>query len=81
MLCVHLLLSCTETKDPRQKVQAVKKLIQQLPQPNLDTMKFLFRHLQKYVHLHLKMSSLLTPLRFEKYFLNVVFTNWWDRIL
>ena len=40
-------LLCAETKDPGQKVQAVKKLIQELPQPNLDTMKLLFAHLQR----------------------------------
>ncbi|XP_035995501.1 rho GTPase-activating protein 15 [Fundulus heteroclitus] len=34
-------------KDSRQKTQAVKKLIQQLPKPNHDTMKLLFSHLQR----------------------------------
>ncbi|XP_026001731.1 rho GTPase-activating protein 15 [Astatotilapia calliptera] len=34
-------------KEPKQKVQAVKKLIQQLPKPNHDTMKLLFSHLHK----------------------------------
>uniref|UniRef100_A0A3P8PGV7 Rho-GAP domain-containing protein n=1 Tax=Astatotilapia calliptera TaxID=8154 RepID=A0A3P8PGV7_ASTCA len=37
----------TEIKEPKQKVQAVKKLIQQLPKPNHDTMKLLFSHLHK----------------------------------
>ncbi|XP_028249112.1 rho GTPase-activating protein 15 [Parambassis ranga] len=34
-------------KEPRDKVQAVKKLMQQLPKPNQDTMKLLFSHLQR----------------------------------
>ncbi|KAK5889767.1 hypothetical protein CesoFtcFv8_013354 [Champsocephalus esox] len=34
-------------KDSRQKVQAVKKLIQDLPRPNQDTMKLLFSHLHR----------------------------------
>ncbi|XP_063354528.1 rho GTPase-activating protein 15 isoform X2 [Pelmatolapia mariae] len=34
-------------KEPKQKVQAMKKLIQQLPKPNHDTMKLLFSHLHK----------------------------------
>lgn len=37
----------TEIKEPKQKVEAVKKLIQQLPKPNHDTMKLLFSHLHK----------------------------------
>uniref|UniRef100_A0A3B4H911 Rho GTPase-activating protein 15 n=1 Tax=Pundamilia nyererei TaxID=303518 RepID=A0A3B4H911_9CICH len=36
-----------EAIKPKQKVQAVKKLIQQLPKPNHDTMKLLFSHLHK----------------------------------
>uniref|UniRef100_A0AAY4ATA4 Rho GTPase-activating protein 15 n=1 Tax=Denticeps clupeoides TaxID=299321 RepID=A0AAY4ATA4_9TELE len=36
-----------KSKDAKQKVQAVKKLIHQLPKPNHDTIKLLFRHLQK----------------------------------
>ncbi|KAJ8012667.1 hypothetical protein DPEC_G00045270 [Dallia pectoralis] len=36
-----------KTKDGKQKVQAMKKLIHQLPKPNQDTMKVLFGHLQK----------------------------------
>ncbi|XP_036401367.1 rho GTPase-activating protein 15 [Megalops cyprinoides] len=36
-----------KTKDYKQKVQAVKKLVKQLPKPNHDTMKLLFRHLQR----------------------------------
>lgn len=42
-----LSLLSTEIKDPKQKVQAVKKLIEQLPKPNHDTMKLLFSHLHK----------------------------------
>ncbi|XP_033935408.1 rho GTPase-activating protein 15 [Pseudochaenichthys georgianus] len=34
-------------KDSRQKVQAVKKLIQDLPRPNQDTMTLLFSHLHR----------------------------------
>ncbi|XP_045563359.1 rho GTPase-activating protein 15 isoform X2 [Salmo salar] len=36
-----------ETKAGKQKVQAIKKLVLQLPKPNQDTMRVLFRHLQK----------------------------------
>uniref|UniRef100_A0A8C5B6P1 Rho GTPase-activating protein 15 n=1 Tax=Gadus morhua TaxID=8049 RepID=A0A8C5B6P1_GADMO len=43
----ELFVEAIKTKDRRQKVQAVKKLIQQLPKPNLDTMKLLFGHLQR----------------------------------
>lgn len=38
----------TEIKDDDQKVLAVKKLVQQLPRPNQDTMKVLFSHLLRY---------------------------------
>nr|XP_033473009.1 rho GTPase-activating protein 15 [Epinephelus lanceolatus] len=34
-------------KESKHKVQAVKKLIQELPKPNHDTMKLLFSHLHK----------------------------------
>ncbi|XP_038575878.1 rho GTPase-activating protein 15 isoform X2 [Micropterus salmoides] len=34
-------------KESKQKVQAVKKLIQELPRPNQDTMKLLFSHLHR----------------------------------
>ncbi|XP_029444451.1 rho GTPase-activating protein 12 isoform X2 [Rhinatrema bivittatum] len=34
-------------QDPRQRVQAVKDLIKQLPKPNQETMQVLFRHLRK----------------------------------
>ncbi|KAM9851065.1 rho GTPase-activating protein 15 isoform 2-T2 [Aulostomus maculatus] len=34
-------------KDPKLKVQAMKKLIEQLPKANQDTMKLLFSHLQR----------------------------------
>ncbi|XP_030643035.1 rho GTPase-activating protein 15 [Chanos chanos] len=36
-----------KTKDQKQKVQAMKKLVHQLPKPNHHTMKLLFWHLQK----------------------------------
>ncbi|XP_063070316.1 rho GTPase-activating protein 15 [Engraulis encrasicolus] len=36
-----------KTKDPKQRVQVVKKLVNQLPKPNQHTMKLLFCHLQK----------------------------------
>lgn len=38
----------TGIKEDQQKIQAVKKLVQQLPPPNLDTMKVLFSHLLRY---------------------------------
>lgn len=41
---VHLCL-CTEMKDSKCKLQRMKKLIQELPKPNQDTMKVLFSHL------------------------------------
>lgn len=41
---VHLCL-WTEMKDSKCKLQRVKKLIQELPKPNQDTMKVLFSHL------------------------------------
>ncbi|XP_051997889.1 rho GTPase-activating protein 15 [Xyrauchen texanus] len=34
-------------KEPTQKVQAMKKLIHQLPKPNHNTMKLLFQHLRR----------------------------------
>lgn len=40
----------TGIKEGSQKVQAVKKLIQNLPKPNHDTMKLLFSHLHRYVY-------------------------------
>ncbi|CAL8320651.1 unnamed protein product [Merluccius merluccius] len=43
----ELFVEAIKTKDLRQKVQAVKKLIHQLPQPNLDIMRLLFGHLQR----------------------------------
>ncbi|XP_034043011.1 rho GTPase-activating protein 15 [Thalassophryne amazonica] len=36
-----------KTKDHRQKAEAVKKLVQQLPGPNRDTMRLLFTHLHR----------------------------------
>lgn len=41
---VHLCL-CTEMKESKCKLQRMKKLIQELPKPNQDTMKVLFSHL------------------------------------
>ncbi|KAI9534599.1 hypothetical protein NQZ68_012832 [Dissostichus eleginoides] len=40
-------VEAVKIKDSRQKVQAVKKLIQDLPRPNQDTMKLLFSHLHR----------------------------------
>ncbi|KAJ8247103.1 hypothetical protein GJAV_G00258770 [Gymnothorax javanicus] len=40
-------MEAIKTRDHKQKVQAVKKLVHQLPKPNHETMKLLFRHLQK----------------------------------
>ncbi|XP_070832130.1 rho GTPase-activating protein 15 [Chaetodon trifascialis] len=37
----------TKIKESKDKVHAVKKLIQELPKPNQDTMKLLFSHLQR----------------------------------
>ncbi|XP_075886555.1 rho GTPase-activating protein 15-like [Nelusetta ayraudi] len=39
------LVETLRIKEDQQKIQAVKKLVQQLPPPNLDTMKVLFSHL------------------------------------
>uniref|UniRef100_A0A8C6Y9E8 Rho GTPase-activating protein 12 n=1 Tax=Naja naja TaxID=35670 RepID=A0A8C6Y9E8_NAJNA len=36
-------------QEPRQRVQAVKELIKQLPKPNHDTMQVLFKHLKKII--------------------------------
>ncbi|XP_041858337.1 rho GTPase-activating protein 15 [Melanotaenia boesemani] len=41
------LVEAIKTKESKQKIQAVKKLIQDLPKPNHDTMKLLFTHLQR----------------------------------
>ncbi|XP_063743950.1 rho GTPase-activating protein 15 isoform X2 [Eleginops maclovinus] len=41
------LVEAIKIKEPGQKVQAVKKLIQDLPKPNQDTMKLLFTHLHR----------------------------------
>ncbi|XP_064182728.1 rho GTPase-activating protein 15 isoform X1 [Anguilla rostrata] len=43
-----------KTKDDKQRVQAMKKLVHQLPKPNHDTMKLLFKHLQKILTKSLK---------------------------
>lgn len=46
-------LSWSEITETKQKIQTVKKLIQQLPKPNHDTMKLLFSHLHRYTQKHL----------------------------
>ncbi|XP_053184210.1 rho GTPase-activating protein 15 isoform X2 [Scomber japonicus] len=43
----QLFVEAVKIKDQKQKVQAVKDLIQKLPKPNHDTMKLLFSHLQR----------------------------------
>ncbi|KAM9343057.1 rho GTPase-activating protein 15 isoform 2-T2 [Pholidichthys leucotaenia] len=40
-------VEAVKIKESRSKVQTVKKLIQQLPKPNHDTMKLLFSHLHR----------------------------------
>ncbi|KAI1884903.1 hypothetical protein AGOR_G00214680 [Albula goreensis] len=47
-------IEAIKTKDYKQRVQAVKKLVHQLPKPNHETMKILFRHLQKILTMSLK---------------------------
>ncbi|KAM4608605.1 rho GTPase-activating protein 15 isoform 1-T1 [Polymixia lowei] len=42
----ELFVEAIRIKDPKQKVQAMKKLVHQLPKPNQDTMRVLFSHLQ-----------------------------------
>ncbi|XP_071211648.1 rho GTPase-activating protein 15-like [Salvelinus alpinus] len=42
----ELFVEAIKTKAGKQKVQAIKKLVLQLPKPNQDTMRVLFRHLQ-----------------------------------
>lgn len=46
----------TGIKEEQQKVLVVKKLIEQLPRPNQDTMKVLFRHLLRYIRTHFFLS-------------------------
>ncbi|KAK6315403.1 rho GTPase-activating protein 15-like [Coregonus clupeaformis] len=43
----ELFVEAIKTKECKQKVQVMKKLVLQLPKPNQDTMRVLFRHLQK----------------------------------
>ncbi|XP_064800674.1 rho GTPase-activating protein 15 isoform X4 [Oncorhynchus masou masou] len=43
----ELFVEAIKTKAGKQKVQVIKKLVLQLPKPNQDTMRVLFRHLQK----------------------------------
>ncbi|MEQ2284447.1 hypothetical protein AMECASPLE_021734 [Ameca splendens] len=40
-------VEAVKIKESKQKTQAVKKLIQQMPKPNHDTLKLLFSHLQR----------------------------------
>ncbi|XP_022064915.2 rho GTPase-activating protein 15 isoform X2 [Acanthochromis polyacanthus] len=40
-------VEAVKIKESKQKIQAVKKLIQQLPNPNQETMKLLFSHLHR----------------------------------
>uniref|UniRef100_A0A3B5QPY0 Rho GTPase activating protein 12a n=1 Tax=Xiphophorus maculatus TaxID=8083 RepID=A0A3B5QPY0_XIPMA len=40
---------CHEISDYRQRVQAIKELVRQLPRPNHDTMQALFKHLRKVI--------------------------------
>uniref|UniRef100_A0AAQ5YH51 Rho GTPase-activating protein 15 n=1 Tax=Amphiprion ocellaris TaxID=80972 RepID=A0AAQ5YH51_AMPOC len=40
-------VEAVKIKESKQKIQAVKKLIQQLPKPNQETMKLLFSHLHR----------------------------------
>ncbi|KAA8578225.1 hypothetical protein FQN60_007140 [Etheostoma spectabile] len=40
-------VEAVKIKETKHKVQAVKKLIQDLPKPNHDTMKLLFSHLHR----------------------------------
>ncbi|XP_014020985.1 rho GTPase-activating protein 15 isoform X1 [Salmo salar] len=42
----ELFVEAIKTKECKQKVQVMKKLVLQLPKPNQDTMRVLFRHLQ-----------------------------------
>ncbi|XP_051566392.1 rho GTPase-activating protein 15-like isoform X2 [Myxocyprinus asiaticus] len=43
----ELFVEAIKIKEPTQKVQAMKKLIHQLPKPNHNTMKLLFHHLRR----------------------------------
>ncbi|XP_051564695.1 rho GTPase-activating protein 15-like [Myxocyprinus asiaticus] len=43
----ELFVETIKIKEPTQKVQAMKKLIHQLPKPNHNTMKLLFHHLRR----------------------------------
>ncbi|MEQ2177170.1 Rho GTPase-activating protein 15 [Goodea atripinnis] len=40
-------VEAVKIKESKQKTQAVKKLIQQMPKPNQETLKLLFSHLQR----------------------------------
>ncbi|KAF5899160.1 rho GTPase-activating protein 15-like, partial [Clarias magur] len=43
----EMFVEAIKSKEPKQKVQALKKLVNQLPRPNHNTMKLLFHHLQR----------------------------------
>ncbi|KAB5576775.1 hypothetical protein PHYPO_G00202340 [Pangasianodon hypophthalmus] len=43
----EMFVEAIKTKEQKQKVQALKKLVHQLPKPNHNTMKLLFHHLQR----------------------------------
>ncbi|XP_034417979.1 rho GTPase-activating protein 15 isoform X1 [Cyclopterus lumpus] len=43
-------VEAVKIKESKLKVQAMKKLIKELPQPNQDTMKLLFNHLHRVLH-------------------------------
>uniref|UniRef100_W5KZY0 Rho GTPase-activating protein 15 n=1 Tax=Astyanax mexicanus TaxID=7994 RepID=W5KZY0_ASTMX len=42
-----LFVEAIKTKEQKQKIQSLKKLVHQLPKPNHNTMKLLFHHLQR----------------------------------
>nr|XP_033787377.1 rho GTPase-activating protein 12 isoform X2 [Geotrypetes seraphini] len=77
-------------QEPRQRVQAVKDLIKQLPKPNQETMQILFRHLKKVVEIgeknRMNVQSLAivfgpTLLRPEKETGNIVHTVYQNQIV
>ncbi|XP_008432141.1 rho GTPase-activating protein 12-like isoform X3 [Poecilia reticulata] len=45
----HDFVSAIKISDYRQRVQAIKELVRQLPRPNHDTMQALFKHLRKVI--------------------------------
>ncbi|KAK3513789.1 hypothetical protein QTP70_028890 [Hemibagrus guttatus] len=52
--------SAIKITDYKQKVQAIKDLVKQLPQPNHDTMQELFKHLRKVIE-HGEQNRMTTP--------------------